>query len=119
MQVWLRKPRTGARAAAGQGPSANSFLSEFFSPALLLLQLVLLLWPTTAIRFLVFSSTERLRKKAKRRSKELREKRPNLGLFASTPKAEVFFGDARTSEWPVWPQNESFGTNQACTLCLW
>jgi hypothetical protein len=41
------------------------------------------------------------------------------GLFASTPKAEDFLGNARTSEWPVWPQNESFGANQARTLCLW
>jgi hypothetical protein len=41
------------------------------------------------------------------------------GLFASTPKAEVFLADTRTPEWPAWPQNQSFGANQAYTLCLW
>jgi hypothetical protein len=27
------------------------------------------------------------------------------GVFGSPPSAEDFFGDARTSEWPVWAQN--------------
>jgi hypothetical protein len=46
------------------------------------------------IRFLVFSPTERLRKKAKRRSEGLGEKRPNPGCFWFA-MAEDFLGDWR------------------------
>ena len=44
-----------------------------------------------AIRFLVFSSTERFRKKSKRRSKGLGEKRPNPGCFWFTAVGGRFF----------------------------
>jgi hypothetical protein len=40
---------------------------------------------------LFFSSTERFRKKAKHRSKELREKRPNPGYVCFNAEGESFF----------------------------
>jgi hypothetical protein len=41
------------------------------------------------------------------------------GVFGSPPWAEDFFGNARTSEWPVWAQNVAKnGTHTADTLCL-
>jgi hypothetical protein len=44
-----------------------------------------------AIRFLVFSSTERFRKKAKHHPKGPREKRPNSGSFCFNAEGGSFF----------------------------
>jgi hypothetical protein len=46
-------------------------------------------------RGLVFSSTDRLRKKATHRSKELREKRPNPGYFCFNAEGGRFFGQRK------------------------
>ena len=40
------------------------------------------------------------------------------GLFGSLPKAEDFFGDARSWEWQVWYQNRKNGAHEAHTLCI-
>jgi hypothetical protein len=64
-----------------------------------------------------FCSTERLRKKEKRHSKELREKRPNPGSFWFTAVGgSFFFSETRTSEWQVWPWNKKNGAHQAHTI---